>query len=196
MFVGLYGAILLASNVALAVYRPRSFKVRQQGVVAARDRKQPLIDAVGSALFVAYYLGWLLFIPLDVFFLRLLPAPGAAVSAVGGLCALAGATLTHLAVWENEFATPNVQDQTGRGQRVIDTGVYGVIRHPIYAANLLLYGGAALWLGSYAAFIGLALLLAGTVFRITIEEGHLRANLPGYADYARRVRGRIIPFVL
>jgi protein-S-isoprenylcysteine O-methyltransferase Ste14 len=79
---------------------------------------------------------------------------------------------------------------------VIDTGVYAVIRHPLYAANLLLFGGLALWLGSWAAFAGLAVLLVATIGRIAIEEAHLRASLPGYADYARRVRGRLVPGLL
>lgn len=195
-FVGVYGTATVLGHVALAVQRPVNFKVRQESVVAGKDRKQPLIDAVGAALLVAYAVAWLAFIPLDVFVLHLLPRPSPAVSAVGGALAALGALIGALAVWQNEFATPNVQDQAGRGQRVIDTGVYGLIRHPIYAGNLWLFGGAALWLGSYAAAAGLVVLLIATVGRIMIEEAHLRANLPGYEDYARRVRGRLIPFVL
>jgi len=195
-FLGVYGAICVGSNAALAVMRPAHLRVRQQGVVARKDQKQPLIDAVGAAIMVAYALAWVAFMPLDVFQLHLLPAPGPVATAIAGVCAVVGAALTPLAVWQNEFATPNVQDQSDRGQRVIDTGIYGVIRHPIYAGNLLLFGGMAVWLGSWTAFAGVAVLLLATVGRIIIEEGQLRASLPGYADYARRVRGRLIPFVL
>lgn len=100
-------------------------------------------------------------------------------------------------MWENRFATPNVQDQTGRGQQVVDTGVYGLVRHPIYLGYALLIGGEALWLGSVtAALIGVGVYLASTGWRIMIEERDLRARLPAYAAYARRVRGRLIPFVL
>jgi len=195
-FVGIYGAISLTANLALAVFRPANFKTRQQAVVATRERRQPLIDAVGTGFLIVYWLAWLAFIPIDVFHLHLAPRPSAAISAVGGACALLGLVVGQLAVWENAFATPNVQDQSDRGQTVIDSGVYGLIRHPIYAGNLLLFGGMALWLGSTAAFIGVGVILAGTIARIAIEEGQLRASLPGYADYARRVRGRLIPFVL
>jgi protein-S-isoprenylcysteine O-methyltransferase Ste14 len=195
-FVGVHGAISLAGNVALVSRRPDHFRVRQQGVVASRDRQQPLIDAVGAAMLVGFGVAWLIFIPIDVFHLHLLPAPSQSVSIVGGLCAVAGATLGALAVWENRFATPNVQDQTAQGQRVVDTGVYGLIRHPIYAGNLLLFGGATLWLGSTAAFLGVGVLLAATIGRIVVEEAHLRANVPGYEDYARRVRSRLIPFLV
>jgi protein-S-isoprenylcysteine O-methyltransferase Ste14 len=195
-FVGVYGAICVGSNMALAVMRPAQFRVRQQGVVAGKGRKQPLIDAVGSSILVAYALAWVGFIPLDVFRLHLLPAPGPLASAIAGVCVVVGAALTPLAVWQNEFATPHLDDQADRGQRVVDTGIYGVIRHPIYAGNLLLFGGMAVWLGSWAAFAGVGVYLLATVGRIIIEEGQLRASLPGYVDYARRVRSRLIPFVL
>jgi protein-S-isoprenylcysteine O-methyltransferase Ste14 len=195
-FVGVQAAIALAGNIALARFRPAHFAVRRQRIVARRDKKQPMIDAVGSAALLAFGVAWLIFVPVDVFYLRLLPAPSEVISAAGGLCATIGAALTPLAVWENRFAAPNVQDQTAQGQRVIDTGVYGLIRHPIYAGNLLLFGGAAPWLGSYAALAGLGVLAAATMGRIVIEEAYLRANVSGYRDYEKRVRSRLIPFVL
>ncbi|MFI4935053.1 MAG: methyltransferase family protein [Caulobacterales bacterium] len=196
-FVGVFGAVSAAGNIALASFRPEHFRVRQQGVVASKGKKQPLIDAVGAAVLIGFGVVWLLFIPVDVFYLHLLPAPPPAIAGVGGVAVVVGAALTPLAVWENRFATPNVQDQSGQGQRVIDTGVYRFIRHPIYAGNLLWPGGATLWLGSYAAFIvGVGVLGVATIGRIVIEEAHLRANVPGYGDYAKRVRARLIPFLI
>jgi protein-S-isoprenylcysteine O-methyltransferase Ste14 len=196
-FVGVFGAVSVAGNMALARLRPAHFQVRQQGVVAPKDKRQPWLDAVGAAGLVAFGLAWLVFLPLDVFWLRLLPAPAFWVSFVGGVGATVGMALTPLAVWENRFATPNVQDQSGQGQRVVDTGVYSLIRHPIYAGNLLLAAGAPLWLGSYAgAALGAGVLLVMTVGRIAIEEAQLRASLPGYDAYAKRVRSRLIPFLL
>ena len=79
---------------------------------------------------------------------------------------------------------------------MVDSGIYGLIRHPIYSGNFWLVGGLSVWLGSYAALGGLVVLLAATAARIAMEETYLRANLPGYADYARRVRGRLIPYLL
>jgi protein-S-isoprenylcysteine O-methyltransferase Ste14 len=195
-FVGVYGAITLASTAGLSVLRPETFKVRQEGVVAARAKKQPLIDAVGSAALVVFAGGWLAFIPLDVFDLRLLPAPGETAMAIGGACSLVGMALINLAIWQNRFATPNLQDQSGAGQQVIDSGIYGLIRHPIYAGNFWLFGGLSVWLGSYAALSGLVVLLIATGARIALEERYLFANLPGYVDYAQRVRGRLIPYLL
>jgi protein-S-isoprenylcysteine O-methyltransferase Ste14 len=196
--IAAYGAVVLTGNVALAVWRPQHQKVREQSVVAPRGRGQPRIDAVGAVALVCFAAAWLAFVPLDVFSLHLLtPPPGPLVSAIGAVAVIVGAALQPLAVWENRFATPNVQDQTSDGQHVIDTGVYGLIRHPIYLGNLLVVGGAALWLGSYpAALIGVGVVLIFTIGRIAVEERELRARLTAYDDYARRVRARLIPFVI
>jgi protein-S-isoprenylcysteine O-methyltransferase Ste14 len=193
-FAVAYVATYAIAGGLLAAFRPASLKVRRQKLVSEPQKKQPAIDAVGSVFLVVYWLAWLVFIPLDVVRLHLLPAPSPAVQAIGGVALLAGLILPQLAIWQNEFAAPNVQAQTG--QRVVDTGVYSLVRHPIYAGHLLLYGGAALWLGSTAAFAGVSVMLVMTVGRILIEERYLLANLPGYAAYAARVRARLIPFLV
>lgn len=193
-FVAAYVAVNTLGNLALAIWRPAHFQVRQQSVVAAKDKRQPLIDGVGSVALLAFGAAWVVSIPLDVFRLHLLPAPNWWVSLAGGGVSLLGLALTPLAVWENRFTTPNIQHQSG--QTIVRSGVYRVVRHPIYLANLLMAGGATLWLGSYAGLWGFAVLLVFTIGRIAIEEAHLRANFPEYADYVRNVRGRLIPFVI
>ena len=194
-FVAAYVVVNTVGNLVLAIWRPAHFQVRQQSVVAAREKRQPLIDAVGSVALLAFGAAWLVSIPVDVFRLHLLPAPSWWVSLAGGGISLLGVALTPLAVWENRFTTPNVQDNQS-GQTIVSSGVYRLVRHPIYLGNLLMAGGAALWLGSYAGLWGFAVLLVFTIGRIVIEETHLRANFPQYADYARKVRGRLIPFVI
>ena len=149
---------------------------------------------MGSVALLAFGAAWAVSLPLDIFYLHLLPAPSFWVSLAGSGIALLGVGLTPVAVWENRFTTPNVQRQSG--QAIVRSGVYGLVRHPIYLANLLMVGGATLWLGSYAGLWGFAVLLIFTIGRIAIEETHLRANFPEYADYARKVRGRLIPFVI
>jgi protein-S-isoprenylcysteine O-methyltransferase Ste14 len=195
-FLATFGVLSLAGSVTLAVARPASFKVRQQGVVAAREKRQPLIDAVGSVFYALSIAAWLAFIPVDVFQLRLLPPPTALISAAGGVAAITGLVIGYVAIAQNRFAAPTIHDQTQDGQRVIDTGLYAVVRHPFYAGMLLIYGGAALWLGSYAALICASGFLIMTLARIVIEEAYLRQTLPSYAGYARRVCGRLIPYLL
>jgi protein-S-isoprenylcysteine O-methyltransferase Ste14 len=139
---------------------------------------------------------WFAFIPIDIFRLRLMPAPGVALSALGAAATIAGVVVAYAALAQNRFAAPTIHDQTSDGQRVIDTGLYAVVRHPFYAGLLLVYAGAALWLGSYAALIAASGFLVMTLARIVIEEAYLRQTLPAYAGYARRVRGRLIPHLL
>ncbi len=196
LMLGAFGLVSMAGSAALAVLRPASFKVRQQGIVAAREKQQPLIDAVGSVFYAAYMAAWFAFIPLDALRWRLLPAPPGWIEAAGGLAVIAGVAVTYVAIGQNRFAAPTIHDQSGDGQQVIDTGLYGVVRHPFYAGMLFVYAGWALSLGSYAALIGASVFLIMTLARIAIEEAWLRAALPGYADYARRVRGRLIPYLL
>lgn len=195
-FLAIYGGLAIGGSVALALFRPASFQVRRQGLVARPEQRQPWLDAVGTVIYIGFLTAWTAFIPLDVFWLRLLPAPSPPVSALGGAATVAGLLIVLFAVAQNRFAAPTVQDQTVAGQEVVDGGLYALIRHPLYAGNLLAFTGMALWLGSYAALGGVLAMLLFTAARIAIEERELRARLPAYADYARRVRGRLIPFVL
>ncbi len=100
-----------------------------------------------------------------------------------------------LALRENAFASPAVKHQEERHHRVIDSGIYSVVRHPMYAGALPLLIGMPLWLESYAAAM-LAIIPIGTlVLRILFEERFLRLELAGYEAYTERVRYRLIPFL-
>lgn len=195
-FLAAFGVLSVLGSATLAVARPASFQVRQQGLVAAAEKRQPLIDAVGSVFYALCILAWFAFIPVDVFRLRLLPPPNDAVSAAGAVAAIVGVIISHAAIAQNRFAARTIHDQRPDGQHVIDTGLYGVVRHPFYAGALLVYAGVALWLGSVAALIGASGFLVLTLARILVEEAYLRRILPEYAGYARRVRGRLIPYLL
>ena len=101
-----------------------------------------------------------------------------------------------LAVWalaENRFFSSVVRIQTERGHVVCDSGPYRYIRHPGYAGNLLPLVGIVLALGSVWALIPAAVALVIVVIRTELEDRTLKAELPGYADYAQRVRYRLIP---
>lgn len=195
-FLGVLAAVSVGGQAVLAVMRPASYAVRQQAMIAGKAKRQPLIDALGLVFYAASLAAWLAFIPLDVFRLHLLPQPPLWLAAFGGAAGLAGVVISYVAIGQNPFAAPTIHDQSGEGQRVIQTGLYGVVRHPFYAGMLLFYAGAALWLGSTAAAVATTAFLAMTLARIVIEEAWLRQNLAGYEAYARRVRGRLVPFLL
>jgi protein-S-isoprenylcysteine O-methyltransferase Ste14 len=195
-YLAVFGAWSAVASGLLATLRPASFRVRQQGFLAPVEKKQPLIDAIGVPLYALFMLGWFAFIPLDVFRLILLPAPPAAVQIVGALAAICGLSIAYIAIGQNRFAAPTIHDQTADAQQVIQSGLYGLVRHPFYAGMLLVYPGTALWLGSYAAAIGALGFLAMTLARIVIEERYLRERLPDYPAYAARVRARLIPGLL
>jgi steroid 5-alpha reductase family enzyme len=94
---------------------------------------------------------------------------------------------------ENSFAAPVVKVQTERHHHVISTGPYAVVRHPMYSSIMLFFVGAPMLLGSNWGLVFAPLFLVLFAIRARIEERALVAGLPGYADYAARVRYRLLP---
>jgi protein-S-isoprenylcysteine O-methyltransferase Ste14 len=94
---------------------------------------------------------------------------------------------------ENRFVSSVVRIQTERGHVVCDTGPYRFVRHPGYAGNILPLFGIVLALGSIWTLIPAAVATIITVIRTVLEDQTLREELPGYGDYVRRVRYRLIP---
>ena len=93
----------------------------------------------------------------------------------------------------NTYAAANVRVE--QGQRVVDTGVYGLMRHPMYFGALFLIVGTPLALGSWWTLLLTPVFLLLLYFRIASEEKVLVRDLAGYAEYQRKVRYRLIPFV-
>ena len=93
----------------------------------------------------------------------------------------------------NTFASVTVRVQPERRQTVISTGPYAVVRHPMYAEALLFMIGTPLLLGSLWGLAGLALFLPLIAARAIGEEAVLMEGLPGYREYAARVRSRLLP---
>ena len=95
----------------------------------------------------------------------------------------------------NSFASVLVRLQADRGQTVISTGPYAVVRHPMYTYALPLLIGVPLLLGSLWGLFGLVLFVPALAFRALGEEALLMDGLPGYRDYAAKVRYRLLPGV-
>ena len=93
----------------------------------------------------------------------------------------------------NRFAARTVQVE--RDQRVISSGPYGVVRHPMYSFALVMWLATATALGSYVALPFFALLIPVIVLRLLNEEKVLRRELPGYAEYYERTRYRLAPYI-
>ena len=94
---------------------------------------------------------------------------------------------------ENTFLSRTVEVQ--EGQKVIDTGLYGIVRHPMYAAAILLFVSMGLVLGSLISFVILLGCIPILAKRIRTEEMVLEEGLHGYREYKNKVKYRLIPFV-
>jgi protein-S-isoprenylcysteine O-methyltransferase Ste14 len=111
-----------------------------------------------------------------------------------GLAVSSGFYLVCWAVFrENSFAAPVVKMQTERSQKVITTGPYRLVRHPMYAGGLLYFVGLPFMFGSWLGLAVVPLFVALLLLRIPIEERMLRTELAGYDAYAARVRYRLVP---
>ena len=94
---------------------------------------------------------------------------------------------------ENAYLSRTVEVQ--EGQQVVDTGLYGIVRHPMYAVTLWLFLSIPVVLGSWWSLLCFAPYIAVIILRIYNEEKVLTRSLPGYAEYKTRVKYRLIPFI-
>jgi protein-S-isoprenylcysteine O-methyltransferase Ste14 len=113
----------------------------------------------------------------------------------GGILLLGGSFLMFRALADNPFASQLVRIQTERGQHVIDTGVYGIVRHPMYLGGDLVFVGGALLLGSVCGLLVALTEVVLLVLRIFGEEKLLAHDLEGYQEYLEKVPYRLVPRV-
>ncbi|HEV2444235.1 MAG TPA: isoprenylcysteine carboxylmethyltransferase family protein [Steroidobacteraceae bacterium] len=108
---------------------------------------------------------------------------------------LAAFSLIYWTMRTNSFAAPVVKIQKERGQVVITTGPYAIVRHPMYFGALFYFASTSLVLGSWWGLATLPIMTLLLGIRIGVEEKTLRMGLEGYGDYMHRVRWRLIPFI-
>lgn len=153
--------------------------------------------ALGQALLVAIFGGWpalQIVAGLDAVRYRWSHMP-LWLEIAGALAVVLGIYVFHIVMLENSYASPVVKVDAERGHCVVSSGPYAWVRHPMYAGAILYFLGTALLLGSWYAFaIGIVLIVI-IALRAVWEEETLRAELPGYADYASRVKYRLVPGV-
>jgi protein-S-isoprenylcysteine O-methyltransferase Ste14 len=115
------------------------------------------------------------------------------VSVIGDALVALAFYFFYLVSKVNTYAAANVRVE--EGQRVVDSGVYGFLRHPMYFGALFLIIGTPLALGSWWPLLLTPVFLLLLYFRIASEEKVLKRDLAGYAEYQRKVRYRLIPFI-
>jgi protein-S-isoprenylcysteine O-methyltransferase Ste14 len=140
------------------------------------------------------FLAWIVLSPLDVRFgwLHRLPLW---CEVCGGILLLAGSFFTFRAITDNTYLSQLVRIQTERRQHVIDTGVYGFVRHPMYLGASLWFVGGALLLGSVCGLLVALATVGLIILRIFGEEKLLARDLEGYKEYLQKVRYRLVPHV-
>ena len=170
---------LMKRDPALLARRMRA------GPSAEKETRQQVIQALASVAFLAIFLvsafdhrfGWS-------------EVPLAAI-VVGDILLVSGLFIVFLVFRANTFAAATIE--VANAQRVIATGPYAVVRHPMYSGALLMLLGAPPALESWWGFLAVVLLAAVIIWRLRDEEAVLARRLPGYAAYRRNVRWRLVP---
>jgi protein-S-isoprenylcysteine O-methyltransferase Ste14 len=187
-FLASFATASLLITVYLARVDPALLARRvQAGPVAEKERSQRVIQGLASVSFLAmvavpaldHRFGW-----------SHAPWP---IAVVGHALVLIGFLAVFLVFRENTF-TSSVIEVTA-GQRVIATGPYALVRHPMYLSALLLVAGIPLALGSLVGLVLLVPFVGIIVWRLLDEETFLRRRLAGYAAYQQKVRWRLVPHV-
>jgi protein-S-isoprenylcysteine O-methyltransferase Ste14 len=115
------------------------------------------------------------------------------ISLIGDLLVALGLLFTFLVFRENSFGGSTVQ--TFDDQKVISTGPYAIVRHPMYVGVLIMMTGVPLALGSWIGLAFLAIVFPALVWRILDEEKLLKKDLSGYIEYTQKVRYRLVPYI-
>ena len=180
LFVPMFlaGLVMMAKNPNLLRSRlDAKEKEREQSLVVKLSGLMFLVGFILAGL--SFRFGWLM-----------LPKW---VSIVGAALFLSSYALYAEVLRENTWLSRTIEVQ--EGQTVVSTGLYGIVRHPMYAVTLVLFLSMPLVLGSGLAFVVFLAYPAIIAKRIRNEEAVLARDLPGYTEYLKKVRWRLIPFV-
>lgn len=187
---GIFTEILI---VWLCIVAPAGMEARFKK--APKDVKRPKEDKILTPLIAIFFVMIFIVIPLDVFYLHLLTKPNLIWSVIGVIFIVFGLLTNAGSIYANAFITKTIQDQTDQGQKVVDTGVYSIVRHPYYTSLFFIFGGVAIWLESWVGLIAILPMLVVMILRIRVEERYLIKTLPEYTDYMKKVKYRLLPFI-
>ncbi|MGD0079730.1 MAG: methyltransferase [Methanoregula sp.] len=186
--------ILLCFSTILYLYR------KDPALLAERFRRPGAGNQEHWDRYVVYgiaigFMLWIVIMPLDAKRFGWSPAFPFWLNVCGGAGLAGSFFLFFRSFTDNTFLSPLIRHQDDRQQRVVSTGVYGFVRHPMYLGAILMFIGAPVLLGSFFGLLaGLALTIL-LMARILGEEEMLSRDLEGYREYTRNVRYRLIPFL-
>jgi protein-S-isoprenylcysteine O-methyltransferase Ste14 len=187
-FLAVYVALSVAITVYLAKEDPGLLQRRMSGgPLAERRTSQKIIMSVTSLGFIG-----LIVVPaLDHRFGWSQMPPSVALA--GDVLMALGWLAIFFVFKENSFTSATIE--LAPDQRVISTGPYALVRHPMYAGGLVLLLGIPIALGSWWGVLAFVTIMPALIWRLIDEERFLARNLPGYTEYQEKVRYRLIPRV-
>jgi protein-S-isoprenylcysteine O-methyltransferase Ste14 len=192
----IFGIWFIALSFTSMLYLVR----KDPGLLAERFRKPGTGNEEAWDRYVVYALmlgftAWLVLMPLDAKRYKWTSSFPLWLKVCGGIALLPSFFLLYRSYTDNPFASALVRIQRERKQRVVSSGVYSFVRHPMYLGAILMMAGAPLLLGScYGALLSAAFTLL-LVARIVGEEKMLTRELEGYEEYKKKVKYRLVPFV-
>src|SRR5262247_2062088 len=188
LFLGIFAASTVGFTVYLAIYdRPLLERRLKAGPQHEREWSQKII----VSLIVLIFFASIVLPVLDYRYARSPVAPW--VSILGDVVILLSFLFIFWVTRVNSFAASNIRVE--KDQRVIDTGPYAYVRHPMYAGAIWLFVGMPLALGSWWSLGLVVVFMPVLLWRLLDEEKILQRDLPGYAEYMRRVRFHLVPLV-
>jgi protein-S-isoprenylcysteine O-methyltransferase Ste14 len=188
VFIAVFTAVTAAPNVYWGLRKPEVLRRRMHaGPIAETRVAQKIVIVVTYAMVVAvlvvgaldHRFGW-----------SQVPTP---VVLIGDLLVAIGLVMAMLVVEQNSHAAATVRVEAE--QAVVSTGLYGIVRHPMYVGGLMMMFGMPLALDSYWGLLAVLPGLVVLIMRILDEEKLLRQELPGYPEYTDKVHYRLVPYV-
>jgi protein-S-isoprenylcysteine O-methyltransferase Ste14 len=191
VFLGMFSAFTVSISIWLLKHDPGLMQERLNGF---KQERRASWDNLILILAAVLWFTWLIVMPIDAVRFHWSHIP-LWLQVVGAALLLCSFYIFFLTYRENPYLSGAVRIQEDRGQKVISTGAYAIVRHPMYAGVLILVVGTDLLLGSWYGLIpGLTLVMV-VAWRAVLEENLLRQELSGYTGYMARVKYRMIPHV-
>jgi protein-S-isoprenylcysteine O-methyltransferase Ste14 len=188
-FLAVFGASALAITLYLMKTDPKLLERRvYAGPTAEKESSQKIIQSITSLGFMA-----MLVLPALDHRFHWWPAVPFFAAVVGDVLVAIGFLIILFVYKENTFTSATIEVYPE--QKVVSSGLYALVRHPMYMGGLVMFVGMILSLGSWWGLVMFALMMPALIWRIFDEEKLLTKDLPGYAEYKNTVRYRLVPFI-